>query len=147
MWTVDALDLPDDVDPDVIKRMLWIHDLPEILAQEDVGQDVTSIDKQNSPKLAAQIEEREDRIAREVLSDSDYLAYQDFEQASKYIKSPKLSLDHTPSTEAMIAKIIDGFIEGIGGFNFFVTQWIRSDRFDASFDLPHREVFVYDFTM
>jgi len=92
VWTVDAIGLPSQIDDEKVKRMLWVHDLPEIVAQEETGNDVTSIDKQNNPALAAQIEDDEDRIASEILSKHDYELYSDFEQAGGYIKSPSDSL-------------------------------------------------------
>ena len=42
IWTVDVLELPSFLDGDRIRRMFWIHDLPEAIAHEDIGHDMTS---------------------------------------------------------------------------------------------------------
>ena len=87
VWTVDTLALPSWVDVDRIRRTLWIHDIPEIIANEEIGNDVTAPDKANNPELSLQIDKQEDQIAKRDLNSDDYKLYEDFERASNFTKS------------------------------------------------------------
>lgn len=67
--------------------MLWIHDLPEVITCQDVGHDVTMVEKFLNPDLARQIAKGEDDAAKELFGENDYLLYEDFERAGGLLKT------------------------------------------------------------
>ncbi len=55
--------LPDFLDREVIERMLWIHDLPEAVVNEDRGSDYVSHEKNADESLGNLQDSLEERAA------------------------------------------------------------------------------------
>lgn len=122
-----------------LARMLLIHDIPEVYTTGET--DMTAIEKIENPILAEAVEQREEKFAKTIFSPTDFALYAEFNSGKaslKYPDQPVLSQD------AIIGRILD-VIDGNMCFHYFITKWIRSNKFLRK-SLPHDLAFTFGFT-
>ncbi len=125
---VDQLDL-DGTQNEEIKRMAWVHDLPEVV----LG------DLPNVARDEGLLEEHDEAtVAREMLNDSDLDLYEQVETASDYLKGKS---NEIPTGNALILKVLDS-IDGNLFFHRHVYDWIKAGR---TFDEDMNSALTYTF--
>ena len=101
--------------------MLSVHDIPEAIIT-----DVTVIEKDLNPDLAAQLEQAEIAAAPQLLHEDDIKLLDEFNAAGRFLKGDSQAVESVTST-GILAKVLDS-IDGNIGFHFFVTEWIKSRK-------------------
>jgi len=119
----EQLTLPAD-DLSKLIRMLWVHDLPEIITS-----DYSIIQKNSDPNLDQNIKRRETLAARKILNPNDQLLFEEFNKGL------------TPV--AMVAKTIDR-TEGNMFFHRSLTRWIMSGEYNPLY-VPKDEALRYSY--
>jgi 5'-deoxynucleotidase YfbR-like HD superfamily hydrolase len=122
----------------LLERILWVHDIPEIL----IG-DVTVTEKYRDTKIDREVEKSEEGAARQLLSTSDQELLKKFNAASDFLKGKAVWDENTIGFEAVFAKLIDNS-EGNMTFHYFITNWVRSDEFEESL-MPPLDSLVHTF--
>lgn len=125
-------------------RTLWIHDIPEIIDSQTSQSDITSTDKIRYPHLALASKEREDAIVDKIFSEEDKKFYHAFEPAKKMLFSGQIDFNMV-SPVAMIARVLDNFIDGTNSFHGFVTDYLLSSAYNDNLPLPQKDSFEYCF--
>lgn len=122
----------------LLERILWVHDIPEILIA-----DVTVTEKYRDKKIDQEVEKSEEGAARQLLSTNDQELLKRFNAASDFLKGKIVWDENTIGFEAVSAKLIDNS-EGNMTFHHFITDWVRSDRFEESL-MPPLDSLVHTF--
>jgi len=122
----------------LLERILWIHDIPEIL----IG-DTTVIEKYRDKKTDQKIEKNELEASRLLLSSNDQELLKRFNAASDFLKGRMRWDESTIGFEAITAKLIDNS-EGNMTFHHFIANWVRSDRFEKNL-MPPLDSLVHAF--
>jgi hypothetical protein len=134
------LGLPAAVKDELV-RMLWVHDLPEVITQ-----DVTSIEKEADTTLASRIALHEARAAERLLAPTDRRLLHRFNLADGILKAKAKAKEGDLAIAgpvALIAKIVD-IADNNVGFHYFLTRWIMSPAYDAKL-LPPEAALTYTF--
>lgn len=113
-----------EIDTLKLERMLWIHDLAEI-----VTSDYSVVQKQSDPDLSTDVNKREAQAAIMILSEPDQKLFNEFNEGLTPI--------------ALIAKTIDR-IEGNMYFHRELVCWINSTEYIQS-HIPKYEALQYSF--
>ena len=121
---------------DKIIRILWIHDLPEIITT-----DFSVIQKESNPEISEKLEKKEIEAATLLLSKSDQILLDDFNNADSYLKG--IRTNKIPGLESMFAKVIDT-IDGNTFFHRELSLWVVSDEFESS-GIPNNASLIYSF--
>lgn len=133
------IDLPDFFEKDTIERMLWLHDLPEAVVNEERGSDYVTHEKNADAALEKFQDSREENVAKDMLSPEDFRLFQETEQSKGMIKSADWS--KIPDyRDGILAKMID-WIDGRNNFTHVITEWIGHDDFLTNPVLPPLAVF------
>lgn len=115
----------DFLDHDKIVRMAWIHDLPEAVAQADEGKDVLA-------PLSNPIQDaKELAVAKEILDVHDLDLYHTMEYNKHKLNEDSME-DWDLDYEAVVFKVIDWVIEGIGAREWFLAKYVQSKDFFPS---------------
>lgn len=122
----------------LLERMLWVHDIPEILIR-----DVTVTEKYRDKKIDQKVEKSEEEASRHLLSIYDRGLLKRFNAASDFLKGKMRWDENTIGFEAVSAKLIDNS-EGNMTFHFFITNWIRSDKFEECL-MPPLDSIIHTF--
>jgi hypothetical protein len=132
------LDLPTAIKDELI-RMLWVHDLPEVITR-----DVTSVEKEADITLASRVALHEARAAERLLVPTDRRLLERFNLADSILRAKaregNLAL---AGPIALIAKIVD-IADNNVGFHYFLTRWIMSPAYDSK-SLPPEAALTYTF--
>ncbi len=139
----EHLPLPEEEKAAVI-RTLWIHDIPEIVDSQTTQADMTSIDKIRHPNLAMLIKKREEAVMEEIFSPEDKMLYRAFDPAKEMLFTGRIDFDKTTPV-AMIARVLDNFVDGTNSFHGFVAHYLASDGYRESLSLPQADSFEYCF--
>ncbi len=139
--TAENLQLPAQLEHirQPLVRMLWIHDLPEVVTSLDVGFDTSAVVKEDQPDTAARIEETEKQAAKRILNTDDYALFEQFEQGRLVFEGKTNDPDPSVHPAGYGARIIDiGDAEMC--FYHFLTAWLIHDTFDGRLpsDRPYR---------
>ncbi len=103
----------DEVQRNTLKRMAWVHDLPEVV----LG------DLSNVAREDGLLEEHdESAVAKQILNDSDFCLYEQVETASSYLKGKSSEI---PTRDALVLKVLDS-IDGNLFFHRHVYDWIKA---------------------
>jgi hypothetical protein len=113
------------VDLNLLKRLLWLHDLVEI----GLDADVLAPDKRQNPMLEAKTEKQEIATARRLLSSVDFKLWQTFETAKKVLQG---DTHEEVIIEALIARIID-VLDGNITFNRSLVRYLASRATPTTF--------------
>lgn len=81
------IDLPDFFDREKIERMLWLHDLPEAVVNEERGSDYVTHEKNADVALEELQDSSEENVAKDMLSPEDFRLFEETEQSKGMIKS------------------------------------------------------------
>ncbi|HUW22148.1 MAG TPA: hypothetical protein VMW41_05810 [Candidatus Bathyarchaeia archaeon] len=119
---------------EVVQRILWLHDLPEIFTG-----DYLAPDKDAHPELAAAVSEEELAAAHQHFSPKDEILLLAFNQASAALKEGQTTGRILP--EAVIAKIID-IVDGNEFFHWSLARWVASASYDPAM-MPNEKALVY----
>lgn len=127
-----------DLDKERLERILWIHDLSEIIASD------TSIliKKDMTEDQLKELKDRENESARLLLTKEDMDLYEDFENVNDFIN--ERSGDTIFSSEALIAFVIDK-IEGNLFFHYHISKWANSPEYDEGFSGMNKYALVYTY--
>ena len=131
---LNQLEIDDDM-RNIMTRMLWIHDIPEIFTK-----DYTVLQKIEDPELVIRLDQEEAKIVADIFTPSDQVLMRDFNQASAFWKGKS---DIKTSVAAKYVKLID-HIDGIITFHWQLTDWIMTSKYKEEL-LPPRAVFNYSF--
>lgn len=126
------------LDQALLERILWVHDIPELL----IG-DVTVTEKYRDKKIDKEVEKSEKTASRKLLSASDQELLKVFNTASDFLKGKVAWDESTVGFEALCAKLIDT-AEGNMTFHYFITSWARSADFEESL-MPPLDSLVHTF--
>lgn len=126
-YLAGILDIPNKIDRHKLSRILWIHDIPEIITE-----DITVIDKQNDKNAENEFYYRELIAGRRLLNDSDLLMLVNFNIANYFLSG---KIDFAPEDVFILAKIIDAG-EGNMTYHYTLTNWIKSDSYNKD-QLPN----------
>lgn len=128
------IDLPDFFDREKIERMLWLHDLPEAVVNEERGSDYVTHEKIADASFEELQDSREEDVAKHMFIPEDLCLYQEIEQSKGIIKSADWS--KIPEyRNGILAKMIDWF-DGRNKFTYVITEWIGHDDFLTNPALP-----------
>ena len=100
------LDLPDFFDRASIERMLWLHDLPEAVVNEERGSDYVTHEKIADASFEEFQDTREDDVAKNMFDENDLSLYRQMEQSKGIIKNADWSQIPTYKN-GILAKMID----------------------------------------
>lgn len=139
----ENLPIPNHDKADLV-RMLWIHDIPEILDSQEAQSDMTSTDKLRYPELAFAGLQREQAIVDRIFSPYDRALYEAFEPAKDMLFTGKIDFEATTPV-GLLARILDNFIDGINSFHGFMTDYLTGDFYDSSRPFPQKDAFDYCF--
>ncbi|MBN1162887.1 hypothetical protein JXA34_04060 [Patescibacteria group bacterium] len=117
-----------------LQRRLWIHDIPEIVADVDEN----AVSRFNNQVLAEEQNDKEFSFAATIFNDSDLSLYKDFIRAERLLSNR--SLDYPESENSMLAKIIDT-IDGNLVYTYFFVRWLKENDYNGS--VPPESVFKY----
>jgi HD domain len=122
-----------------LERMLWIHDLPEVLTL-----DTTSVEKESSRELDEAIRQQEQRVAERLLSPADQGLLAQFNMAGELLKGrggaeATSGLGLVP----LAAKIVD-ITDNNVRFHLFLTRWVGASNLQAH-QLPPDLALTYTF--
>lgn len=118
----------------ILQRLLWLHDIPEIIADEDTN----AVDRYTHPDVADAVEDPEHVFAKENFTAEDLSLYENFLAAEKYLsgrseKLPKIQ-------DALLAKVID-VAEGNLVYNYYFVNWLKTHIYNGK--VPPTSVFNY----
>ncbi len=130
---VRNLELPDFLDKVVIERMLWLHDLPEAVANEHRGSDYVTHEKTADKTFEKLQDWEESRIAREMFSLRDFRLYSAMENAKATINTANWWDDFRP--EGILAKMLDWF-DGRNTYTRVLTEWMAHDDYRVTPIMP-----------
>jgi 5'-deoxynucleotidase YfbR-like HD superfamily hydrolase len=125
-------------------RTLWIHDIPEVVDAQATQSDMTSIDKIRYPDLAFATKKREEAVMEAIFSLEDKVLYRAFDPAKEMLFTGRIDFDKTTPV-AMIARVLDNFIDGTNSFHGFVAHYLSSDAYRDALPLPQADSFEYCF--
>jgi hypothetical protein len=128
------LTLPDFLDKDIIERMLWMHDLPEAVVNEDRGSDYVTHEKNADEVLGDLQDSLEEIAAKEMFSAHDFELFHQTEVAKKKIKKAEWS-DLDTYKNSIFAKMLD-WIDSRNKFTYVTTEWIAHPDYLAHPVLP-----------
>jgi 5'-deoxynucleotidase YfbR-like HD superfamily hydrolase len=111
---------------DLVKRILWIHDLVEI----GLSSDVPAPDKSTNLDLRASVAAAEEQNAKKLLSPGDYHLWHEFETAKAVLQ---FGVTKEVIVEAVVSKIID-LVDGNVVFNQAVSNYIT--RHHINIEIP-----------
>jgi hypothetical protein len=130
------LDVPDFLDRNTIERMLWLHDLPEAVVNEERGSDYEKIADVAFEEFQ---DSREDGAAKLMFSPEDLRLYQEVEQSKWIIKNVNWS-DINTYKNGIFAKMLDWF-DGRNTFTYVTTEWIAHEDYEKTRLLPPLDTF------
>lgn len=133
-----------DAEKSALIRTLWIHDIPEVIDSQEIQSDMTSIDKIRHPDFAFAVKKREEMIVEQIFSLEDKMLYRAFEPAKEMLFSGRIDFDKTTPI-ALIARVLDNFIDGTNSFHGFVADYLADDSYRATLSLPEADSFEYCF--
>lgn len=131
---VRNIDLPDFFDRAKIERMLWLHDLPEAVVNEERWSDYVTHEKIADASFEELQDTREDDVAKSIFTTEDLALYREMEQSKGIIKRSdwsQLSL----YKNGILAKMID-WLDGRNKFTYVITEWIAHEDFMKNPALP-----------
>ncbi|MCB9807131.1 hypothetical protein H6768_04570 [Candidatus Peribacteria bacterium] len=105
---------------------------------------MTSTDKIRYPDLALAVKKREEILVEQVFSLEDKMLYKAFEPAKEMLFSGQISFEKITPT-ALIARILDNFIDGTNSFHGFLSAYLGGDDYRDTLPLPSRDSFHYCF--
>ena len=133
------IDLPSFFHRDTIERMLWLHDLPEAIVNEERGSDYVTHEKNADASLEALQDSSEENVAKDMFSPEDFRLFQETEQSKNMIKDADWA--NIPEyRDGICAKMID-WLDGRNKFTHVITEWIGHDDFLTNPALPPLAVF------
>lgn len=109
-------------------RILWIHDIPEILSDDVNELDRASMGRDGRKALVAS----EEAAARQLLNISDFELWQDFDRAEDFMRGNSDEVNFSP--EALFAFIIEK-VEGNLMFHFAMSLWFSEDNNSTQTDV------------
>lgn len=139
----EQLPLPEG-QKNALIRTLWIHDIPEIIDSQTSLSDMTSTDKIRYPHLALQVKNREQAIADAVFTPEDRALYDAFDPAKDMLFKGHFDFE-TLTPVALLARVLDNFIDGTNSFHGFVAAYLSSPAYTPLLPLPNRDSFEYCF--
>ena len=119
--------ISDKIDGDLLKRIIAIHDLPELIAG-----DVTVVRKRD--------DREEIRAARKILTKADFELWEEFEKAGLILGGSGVPV---VLPEAVLARILDTS-DGCKWFHARLAIWSASDKFDRT-KFPPLSALTYTF--
>lgn len=128
------LSLPEFINREQVERMLWLHDLPEAVVNEERGSDFVTHEKNADSPLFASQDQYEQAAAREMFTDDDFALFQLTEQSENKINNADWS-DLSHYKNGIVAKMIDWF-DGRNKFAYVVSEWIAHDDYLKNPVLP-----------
>lgn len=128
------IELPSFFDRDKVERMLWLHDLPEAVVNEERGSDYVTHEKIADAAFEEFQDSREEDVAKNMFNPEDLRLYQEMEQSKGIIKNADWS--KIPDYKnGILAKMID-WLDGRNKFTYVITEWIGHDDFLTNPALP-----------
>lgn len=128
------LTLPEFLNKDIIERMLWMHDLPEAIVNEDRGADYVTHEKNADEVLGDLQDSLEEKAAKEMFSPHDFVLFHQTEVAKKKIKTADWS-DLETYKNSIFAKMLD-WIDSRNKFTYVTTEWIAHPDYNIRPVLP-----------
>ncbi len=105
-------------------RTLWIHDIPEHVADTDTS----AVERYNNPEIARKSENKEKTVAKTVLSKSDYVLFEDFVLAEDFLR--RMGSNIPKNQQALVANVID-YIDGNLVGSYYLTKWLKNHEYDG----------------
>lgn len=116
MWR--KLEFPEGVDIKEGERMIWIHDIPEILTGE-----VLVVEKSLDRKLDRKMQDKEDEVAPQLLGKEDIKLLARYNKASQFWKGEG---EDTGDVTALAVRLVD-IIDGNVVFHRKVSEYCREN--------------------
>ena len=126
--------LPDILDKSIIERMLWMHDLPEAIINEERGSDYVTHEKNADEVLGDLQDSLEEKAAKEMFDVADFALFYQTEVAKKKIKKADWS-DLDIYKNSIFAKMLD-WIDSRNKFTYVTTEWIAHPDYETHPVLP-----------
>lgn len=131
---IHNIDVPDFLDAAVVERMLWLHDLPEAVVNEERGSDYVTHEKIADASFEEFQDSREEDVAKNMFHEEDFKLYHQMEQSKGIIKSTDWSKIPTHKN-GILAKMLD-WLDGRNKFTYVITEWIAHEDFLSNPALP-----------
>lgn len=128
------IDIPEFLDRDTIERMLWMHDLPEAIVNEERGSDYVTHEKNADKTLRDLQDSLEEKVAKEMFNPRDFALFRRIEGVKNKIKTADWS-NIESDKNSIFAKMLD-WIDGRNTFTYVTTEWIAHPDYLARPVLP-----------
>ncbi len=125
----ESLYIEED-DKEMLVRMLWLHDLPEIETL-----DIPAVDKGIDHNADLEIEVNENMVAQRMFDAEDYVLYSQFNKAKAVLENKDGDPECVILPIAYIARVLD-IVDGNLGTYHFLSKWSVSPAYDPNYYFP-----------